>query len=186
MGKKKKKREVLGLRRNHGWKARPGHRIFVADKGAVRFDFPQDWILDPEGDSSVKIYDGKPPDDNCRLEISVWYLSPLDWSGLALSKLVRDVVEADERDIIKKGPMNEVVRDDLEVAWTEFLFIDHANEHKKAHSRVCLARRANIQPLITMDFWPEDALRVGGVWDTVLETLEIGNYIEDPTLGPST
>ena len=186
MGKKRNKREVLKLRRNHGWKAKPGHRIFVADQGAVRFDFPQDWILDFSGKKgdSVKIYDGKPPNDDCRLEVSVWYLAPLDWSGLPLSKLVREVVEGDERDIIKKGSMQEEVRGDLEIAWTEFLFIDHPNQHRKSYSRVCMARRGTIQPLITMDFWPEDELRVGQVWDTVLETLELGNYIQDPTLGP--
>jgi hypothetical protein len=51
------KKTTLKLKRDHHWKARPGHRIFVADRGELRFDIHDGWVirLDPE---SVKIFDG--------------------------------------------------------------------------------------------------------------------------------
>src|SRR5262249_36211727 len=37
--------DVLSLSANHVWKATPGCRILVVDSGAVRFDYPADWIV---------------------------------------------------------------------------------------------------------------------------------------------
>ena len=52
----------------------PGYNIFVADRGAVRFDFPRDWIIEPGENGSIKFHDKKPPDDDCTLQITVMYL----------------------------------------------------------------------------------------------------------------
>ena len=41
------KKEVFNLHPQHRWTAKPGYRIFVADKGAVRFSFPQATIQFP-------------------------------------------------------------------------------------------------------------------------------------------
>lgn len=69
------KRQTLKLKENHGWRAKPGYKIFVADRGAVRFDIPQEWIMDP-GKDSIKFHDRTPPDDDCLLQVSVLHLSP--------------------------------------------------------------------------------------------------------------
>jgi hypothetical protein len=181
MAMTKWEKEVLKLKKNHTWKSRPGHRIFVAGRGAVRFDFPQDWVVIPDADS-IKLHDRQPPDDDCRLAVSYIHLPEIDWSGLPISELVRQVVEGDERGIIAQGEMHEVRRPDLELAWTEVTFIDPA-EGREARSRICLARGSNIQPLITFDFWADDAARFAPVWDEVLRSLQLGMYIEDPTRG---
>src|SRR5262249_24331626 len=150
----------------HGWTARPGCNVFMADRGAVRFDFPKDWVVIPGG-SSIKFHDRQPPADDCTLQVSVLYLPDIDWSGLPLSFLVRQLVANDSRDIFCRGEIVEVRRPRLELAWTEVGFID-PNERQEARSRTCLARWSNIQPLITFDFWAEHAPRVDPVWEDVL------------------
>lgn len=174
-------KEVLKLKEDHTWSAKPGYRIFVADRGAVRFDFPQDWVLVP-GPKSIKFHDREPPDDNCVLEVTIMRLPPIDWSGLPLTRLVQEIVEGDERPIISKGQIHEEQRPDLEIAWTEIVFTD-PQEHREARSRICLARGSNIQPLITLDFWAEDAVWLSAVWDEVIHSLELGLHVDDPTRG---
>ncbi len=67
-------------------------------RGAVRFDFPQGWIMEP-GTPSFKFYDGAPPDD-IRLEVSYNQLPPVDWSKLPLSELLESVVTDDYRKLL--------------------------------------------------------------------------------------
>ena len=173
-------KEVRRLKKNHGWKAKPGYKIFVADRGAVRFDFPGTWIMVP-GTDSVKFHDRPPPRDDCLLQVSVMHLNPrIDWSGLPLPQLLEQVIRDDSRGAMSRGEIIHVQRPDLELAWTESRFIDPA-ERREACSRACLARGSNVQPLITMDFWPEHADRFGPVWDEVLRSLQLGQYVKDPT-----
>ena len=174
-------KQTLKLKKNHTWTARPGYRIFVADQGAVRFDIPQDWVIIPDSDS-IKFHDRQPPDDDCTLAFSYMRLPPIDWSGLPLSQLVQQIVDGDTRGITSQGEMHNLQRPDLEIAWTEVIFID-PTERRQARSRILLGRGSNIQPLITFDFWEEDASRLSSVWDEVLRSLELGMEIKDATRG---
>ncbi|MGI8566550.1 MAG: hypothetical protein ACR2LZ_08735, partial [Pyrinomonadaceae bacterium] len=175
------KKQTLKLQKNHRWKAKPGYRICVLGRGAVRFDIPQGWIMEPDA-ASVKFYDGAPPDDNCRLEASYNLIPSIDWSGFPLEQLLKDVVEGDHRGSISIGEVISVRRVDLRLVWTEFCFQDLV-ENREAHSRVCIGIGNNVQCLITMDFWPEDRARATPVWDEALRTLKLGMYVSDPTLG---
>lgn len=173
-------KQTLKLKPGHGWKARPGYRIFVADRGAVRFDFPQDWICIPGADS-IKFHDRPPPHDDCLLQVSVMRLPPdIDWRGLPLTHLLKEAIKGDHRGTISQGDVVYVQRPDLEYAWIETRFID-PNEQREACSRACLARGANVQPFITLAFWPEDTERLNPVWDEVLRSLQLGQYVKDPT-----
>ena len=60
MAKKKWKKDTLKLKKDHLWKAKPGYTIFVADRGAVRFDIPQGWIVEPGPDSTKFIMEKLP------------------------------------------------------------------------------------------------------------------------------
>ena len=44
-------KEELELKKSHGWRHKPGKRIFVADRGALRLEFPEDWVVIPDDDS---------------------------------------------------------------------------------------------------------------------------------------
>ena len=90
------KRKTLKLQDTHGWKARPGCRIFVADKGAVRFDFPMHWIMEPTADC-FQFHDRQPPNDDCRLAVSYQRLPAIDWSDAPLADMLRQVIEQDPR-----------------------------------------------------------------------------------------
>lgn len=172
------------LRAAHGWRAKPGYKIFVADRGAVRFNFPADWTVEPGADST-RFHDRQPPKDDCLLQVSYLYLNPaVDWSSLPLDDLLADVVQHDERKVIPRGEAVHVWRTDLELAWIDAAFHDPV-ERREACSRSCFARGSNIQAFITMDFWPEDAKRFLPVWDQVLETLRLGQFVADPTRGPN-
>ena len=175
-------KNTLELAKNHAWRSRPGCRIFVADQGAVRFDFPQDWVVIP-GSDSIKLHDKEPPDDDCVLAVSYLRLPPIDWSGIRVSSLVEVANRGDTRPIYDWGSIVETRRGDLEIAWREMRFVDPV-EQREAYSRVCIARQGPIQALITFEFWESDAERGNAVWDTVLESLELDEHIADPTRGP--
>jgi len=176
------KKETLKLKKDHEWKAKPGYRIFVADQGAVRFNFPQDWIVQPDSDST-KFYDREPLEDaDCRLECSYLRLPPIDWSGLPLSQLVQVAVEGGHRALVPVGRLIHMEREGVELAWAEFQFID-PNEHREASTRICIGRGSTIQTLITLDYWPQDAIPLSAVWDEVMRSLELGRYVNDPTIG---
>jgi len=174
-------RESIKLKKGHSWKAPDGFRIFVADRGAVRFNIPQGWIIEPDSDST-KFYDGKPPDDNCRLTCSYLRLPPIDWSGLRLSELIKAATTGDPREATLVGEIQEKQQADLETAWADFEFID-PEEKRKAFTRICIGRGSGIQTLITLDYWPEDGARLAPMWHELLRSLQLGRYIEDPSLG---
>ncbi len=170
------------LSKDHGWSARPGCKIFVADRGAVRFDFPQSWVVIPDSDS-IKLHDKPPPDDNCVVAVSYIRLPPIDWSGLPLRELVETATQGDERPIHTRGPIHETRRADLEIAWQEMGFVDPQCQ-REAISRLCIARWGRVQALITSEFWADEAAKWSKVWELVLDTLQLDTPVEDPTRGP--
>lgn len=186
-------RRKLRLKKDHGWECRAGYKIFVADRGAVRFDIPQKWVIAPQEDGSIKFHDKQPPDDDCTLQMTVFYLNEeVDWSGLALGPVVDQITDkqvakqAEEEDDepkvehLGRSPVVELKRARLEAAWTETRYID-ADEKREARTRTLLARWSNIQPIITFAFWADDAPRMNAAWDELLRTLTLADYVEDPT-----
>ncbi len=175
---KKWQKEVHRLPKNHGWRSKPGYKIFVADRGALRFDIPSDWAFEP-GESSFRFYDREPPDDDCRLEVSVMRLNPeVDWRGLPLAQFLEEASKDSLLEEISRGEIVHVKQPDLELVWRESRFLD-PGERRESRSRMCLAHGSHVAPLITMDFWPEDAERVIPVWDEVLRSLQLGAYVKD-------
>jgi len=37
--------------------------------------------------------------------------------------------------------------------------------------------------VLTLDFWPEHTERLNPIWDTLLASLRLGEYIKDPRTG---
>lgn len=178
------KRQRMRLKKDHGWTAEPGCQVFVADRGAVRFDFPRGWVIEPGENGSIKVQDKKTPDDDCCLQMTVFYLrDEIDWSGLPVSKLVREITHmGEEKDEppLEQLPLHELTRDGMDLAWTGKRYLD-PGEDREACSRTMIARKWNIQPIITYAYWADDAPRVARMWDILLKTLVLGDYIEDPT-----
>ena len=140
-------------------------------------------MIIPDENGTIKLHDRQPPDDDCTLAMTVMYLSPGDWSGLKLATLVEQIVSGDTRAITNRGPILKGDRMDLDLAWAEVRFTDPTQDDRPARSRTCLARAANVQPLLTFDFWESDSAKFGPAWDEVLRTLRVAEPILDPTLG---
>jgi hypothetical protein len=174
-------RQVLRLKDKHTWKAPPGYKIFVADRGAVRFNYPRTWVIVPASDC-IQLYDHPSPNDNCRLAVSYLRLPAVDWSGLPVADLIPTALLGDTRPVTARGQIVAVARDDLEAAWIEIRFVD-PQEHREALSRLAIARGSNLQALITFDFWAEDRERLIPIWDEVMRSVELGRYVADPTVG---
>jgi hypothetical protein len=176
-------RRVYKLDANHKWKAPPGYNIFVADRGLFRFNIPSGWDVEPSS-ASVKIRDRKPPDDECTLEVSVFRMPPIDWTGLPLPFLLQEVLKGDDREGSSRGEVLDVSRGDLELAWTETRFVEGL-DLRPARARSCLARRVTARQtvalLITFAYWLSDADQFTPAWDELLRSLRLG----EPVLGLS-
>jgi hypothetical protein len=172
---------ILKLKEGHTWSCKPGYKVFVLDRGALRFDVPLDWVMELD-EKSVKFYDRQPPQDNCRLEVSLLRHPQIDWSELPLEQLLCDstVINPDEK--IRREDIQRESRPAVDLAWVEKAFID-PQEQKPARSRIAIVRGTNSHALITLDFWAADAERVIPVWDEVICSIDMGLKVQDPTLG---
>ena len=79
------KKTTVKMPENHGWKCAEGYNIFVANRGDVRFEFPESFI-NSEKDDAILLHDKPVPHDSCRISLSVWRL-PIE-AGMAM---MRDV-----------------------------------------------------------------------------------------------
>jgi hypothetical protein len=174
-------KETLELKEDHNWKSEPGTRIFVAGRGAVRFDVPEDWYFEPD-EKSFRFLDRKPPNDDCRLEVSFNLLPPGNWADFPIVPLLRQVLKDETRDAIEQGEIIKLKRQTARIVWTQIKFIDPV-EHRPAYSRICIGLGSGVQCLITFDYWEDDAERLIPVWDTVMKSLVLGLYISDPRTG---
>ena len=129
--------------------------------------------MSPGDSGSIRFFDREEADADIRLEVSLIYVPPVDWTGLPLPQLIEETaLSHDHRGLTHRGPFHQMRRATLEAAWVEVSFTD-PEEDRMAHSRICQARGPSAYALITMDFWPEDASRARGVWDGVLNTLKL-------------
>jgi hypothetical protein len=175
---------TIKLPDDHGWKATPGYNVFVADRGAVQFEFPETWLVKPQK-TSVGFHDAEPPDDNCVLEITVTYLSDeVDWRGLPIRRLVHELRSHDDRNLLHQGEVVDADRADLELSWFGSRWID-PQDCRAVEGRLALARRGLVQLLLTYDYWVDDSEWAAPIWDAVLGSLRMGENIADPLRGPA-
>jgi hypothetical protein len=166
---------------NHGWRAQPDHKILVLDRGAVRIEYPREWYLAPAEDC-IKIHDRKPPADDCVLAIS-YHHWPVIARDLSVAELVRHAMDCSEQPFTAVEPIVEETRMDLVLAWGEGHYLDE-RENREARTRLCLARRGDIQALLTFAFWPADGARCNSLWGAFLASLQLGEWVADPLRGP--
>ena len=79
---------------------------------------------------------------------------------------------ADER-----GPIVEEKRGKLRIAWRETRWIE---EGRDACTRTCLAHKADVQILLTFNFWLDDINRFSPAWDEIVRTLRLAEYVRRP------
>lgn len=170
--------EEFRLKEHHGWRCKPGYKVFVADRGAVRFDIPQTWTIEPGESGSIRFHDKPPPDDDARLEMSILRFPPVDFTDLPPAKLLLNVVDKEDPTELSRSEVNEVTRPDLQLAWIEIKFMD-PNERREACNRMCVARCGGLHTLITFVFWADDGQWARPVWKEVLRSLQMGQHYAD-------
>ena len=168
------------LKDNHTWKSNPGYSICVMDRGLVRFDYPSNWIVEPE-EGAVHLHDRPPSVESCDLGVSIFRVPAGQAQELSLDEALRETLGNDRRPY-QQSEIHHIAHSDLEIAWVEQRYID-AEYHRDARFRVALAR-GPVLCLISMNYWSNRAAGLEGVWNEVLRTLVIGMRIEDPTAGP--
>jgi len=173
----------IRLASGHGWRARPSHKILVLGRGAVRLEYPETWIVEVD-DDCVKVYDRTPPDDECVLGVSYHPWPAVSGKERCLEPLVRAALASDERSFSALDPIVEETRLDVALAWGQGRFVD-SRVGREACARLCIARKAEIQVLLTFDFWLSDLALCDARWHGFLSSLQLGQWIADPKRGPS-
>ena len=172
-------KHLFHLPENHGWTARPGYKIFVADRGACRFDFPEDWHVSVG--SSIKITDRPPPDDDCVLEISVVPLPILDPERIPMETLLRETLQ---------GESNLQSLQEKRCAGHRLISAERRGldppTGRAARWHYALALCPKLYAFLTFCFWEDDAGRYLEVWHNVLDSLELGKSYPSPFSGRPT
>jgi hypothetical protein len=172
--------EKLKLKDNHTWKSKPGYSICVIDRGLVRFDYPSNWIVEPD-EGAVHLHDRPPSVESCDLGVSIFRIPAEHVRELSLDDTLRETL-GPERKPYQQSEIHHIARGDLEIAWLEQRYTD--TEHNRdARFRVALIH-GPVLCLISMNYWSKRAAALEPVWDEVLRTLVMGISIADPTAGP--
>lgn len=177
----------MKLKKHNRYFAKDGNQLFVANAGAVRFEYPGTWLVQPGNNGAINFYDQPPPNHHAILQMSVFeFLGPqVDWTTLPLDQLFVQATAGpttDPRTLLTSGPLNEVRRMGLEAVWREQLMFDH-EDRKEVASRQCMARGSNVTVLLSYDFYADEPELFEPVWSDVLRSLVLGQYIKDPTTG---
>jgi hypothetical protein len=172
--------EKFKLKDNHTWKSKPGHSICVIDRGLVRFEYPSNWVVEPEG-GAVHLHDRPPSVESCDLGVSIFPVPVEDLRDLPLDEMLLNSLGS-ERKPDYQSEIHHLERADMDIAWLEQRYVD--TEYKRdARFRVALARGQALC-LISMNYWTNRAPGLERVWEEVLRSLMFGDRIEDPTKGP--
>ncbi|MBV8084799.1 MAG: hypothetical protein JO247_08285 [Chloroflexi bacterium] len=181
-------RQRLKLKKNNRYFAKPGNKIFIANGGAVRFDYPERWIVEPGDNGSICFHDRKPPTHHAIIQMTPFEFlgqRQVDWSTLPLQQLFVDATRgptSDPRTMLSSSELKELLRPGMEAVWRDYLMYDR-EDHKEVVSRQFMARGATVAVLFSCDYYADEAATFEPVWQDVVASLTLGQYIADPTTG---
>ena len=182
---------------DHGWKCAPGHKIFVANRGDVRFEFP-DGFVNTHDERAIKLHDKPPPDDDCRISVTIFPVPPEVGAqmlkDLPLDKLLSDAARDDVKDEdLPEGmkaedrprraePPGHVTlgrRLNYEYGWLQYAWHDDedGNGGRIVQARTLMARTARVHMLITFEFYKDRAEAFEPVFDHLLKTLRLAEPV---------
>lgn len=155
----------------HAWRTTPGYKIVVADRGAARFDVPDDWLLVPDDTSHLCLADAVPPDDDVRLQFTVLPLPAVRAVAVpSAAELLREFAPTFTG---LRGSVASSRRDGIELAWMECDDVD-VNNGRAILSRTCLAVGPGRVALFTLACWTDRAQDFLEPWDVLRASLELG------------
>ena len=181
-------RETIPLAPDHGWRASPGFQVCVISRGDLRFEFPSGWVSTP-GPTSIKVRDKPHPKDDMVLEVSVIRCPPTDWSTLPLAQMLRDGLQS-QGHFVSEDQIREIELPGLYVVWAEYQELDReANREAVWRFAQCRPGAGVVLPvglvgILTFGFWADIYERADTLWNHILQTVVLGDWIEDPSRGP--
>lgn len=167
----------------HNWKCSPGHLLFIANRGDLRFEYPETWhvILT---EKSLNIHDRPPPDDEARLQLTIMptpHIRPADYPKLPLVDVLRSAVdrERDEKGDRweRLGDMNTIERPGLQIAWTESRWYDQEHAGRPVLCRQLFTRGRGIHILMTYDYYEDVAEKHRPVWTHLVQTMRVSTPV---------
>ncbi len=175
------------LAANHSWKAAPGNKICVLDRGDLQFEYPQHWHVEPDPEqSAIKVTDKPPPNDDCVLRVSVLRYPGLKSGHPSLMLLLQNAM-VNTGHYLDAEDIKRVPREDIEVIWGEYRKID-TKHNREAVWRMAFANSISptrtLYGFLTFGFWPEESDRANRFWDHLLGTLIMDRPVADPLRGP--
>jgi hypothetical protein len=168
---------TVDLPENHAFTALPGHKLLVIDRGAVQFDFPHEWIVEPTG-YSMKLVDKPYPENNLILEVSHLPM-PEPEVNMAFMKNQLSQMFEDEDEVFDISPITVIQLPHWKGGWKQAGYIDHEN-HRQAIRRHLVGCANSVFVLFTFCFWLEDTPLRDVNWTNLINTLRIGEWIPDP------
>jgi len=169
------KKSTIPLSPGHKWQCKPGNQLFLADRGAVSFEFPQGWVIRHNQVDTITLHDRPPPDDSARVSLTIFRLPPVagGWSQLPLDQMLKSKPPKDDDD---RGEMvvHDVARPGLEIVWGEKQPHPDPENGKLIRCRHIVARARGIQALISFDVYVDADARFAAAWDDLLQTLQLG------------
>ena len=89
---------------------------------------------------------------------------------------------SETRTVVQRGEMTFIHRPPLEIVWIQFLVVDESTR-REDFTRMCVARGGCTQAVILCEFAPENEPWLFPVWQTLMSTLAVGDYIANPVTG---
>jgi len=179
VGKKRRRPDkVIRMAKDHQWKCTPGYMLMVADGGAVRFEVPSGWYHDfwsPEGEpASIRVCDVDPPDDNCRLVLSLQRFPIADIDSLPFGKLHPRLDRPEAHHLRRVG---------FKLAWTTLDVIADRTNGRPIRTFILYGLAPGIQALLSMSCWEEDYEARLPLWLHVVDTFEMAHHVKDLARG---
>lgn len=177
------KRSHLKPKPNQQWKTPEGYQLFVMDGGAVHICYPTGWITRATEYGSLKLHDAEPPTDSCKMQLSYFRHPPnlpRTFNFARSVKLLEKAKVEEKHDDIQPPVISR--RDGLQFGWVASKYPD-SEAGRMVHSRALVVIGNCVQALITYDCWEDEVEKFAPVWDTLLKTIRLGEFIANPATG---
>jgi hypothetical protein len=174
----------MPLPENHGWRSSPGYKIFVANKGEVRFDYPESWEIDIS--APITFRDRPQPNDICRLRVFIYHPTAKQKQTPPIQEALQDLIDIaraeSNEDLgysLGQGQITVIPREDVDLAWRQDRYFD-PNRQREISTRSCAARAGGTIALLMFDFPSDDRSTFDAIWEEILRSIQLGQIIEDP------
>jgi len=176
---------TVPLPAHHKWKCSPGHNLLIADRGAVRFEYPTGWHVRPGKEGQLQVHDVPPPDDECRIQLSIIRTPGVrarDLADLPLVELLRRSLEDGPKEKHSPGwtrlsDVSTIERPGLQIAWAESSWLDREHGDRKVLCRQLVARGPGMHPFVTFDYYEERAEQFRPVWLHMVQTFKVATPV---------